>query len=78
MGKKSTSVDKSRRDIATAGLRVTSQRAIILDIIKRTEPHLDADSIYVRLVEEEAPIMAEGFTRPRRRWRRCGWFSRRR
>jgi DtxR family Mn-dependent transcriptional regulator len=37
-----------------------------------------ADSIYVRLVEEEAPITAGEVARPRRRWRRRGWFSHRR
>jgi DtxR family Mn-dependent transcriptional regulator len=35
-----------------------------------------ADSIYVRLAEEEAPIMAGEAVRPRQRWRRRGWFSR--
>jgi len=37
-----------------------------------------ADSIYVRLVEEEASIMAGIGERRRRRWRRRGWFSHRR
>ena len=36
-----------------------------------------ADSIYVRLVEEEVPVMAGEVVRPRQRWRRRGWFSRR-
>ena len=37
-----------------------------------------ADSIYVRLVEEEASIKVGIGERQRRRWRRRGWFSHRR
>jgi len=35
-----------------------------------------ADSIYVRLVEEEIPVMAGSVEKPQRHRRRRGWFSR--
>ena len=45
-----TNTDLSRGEnrelLNTAGLRVTSQRALILDIIRRGRGHLDADEVY--------------------------------
>jgi len=37
---------KNREVLNTAGLRVTSQRALILEIVRRGQGHLDADEIY--------------------------------
>jgi len=37
---------KNRELLNTAGLRVTSQRALILNIIRRGQGHLDADEVY--------------------------------
>lgn len=56
MSREITSVGRSRRDLAATGLRITNQRAIILDIIKRSEPHLDADEIYRRARKKEPRI----------------------
>ena len=44
MTKKTKSLESDRRVLNTTGLRVTNQRALILDIIRRG--HLDADEIY--------------------------------
>jgi len=38
----------SRKTLNAAGKRVTNQRALILEIIRRGEGHLDADEIYRR------------------------------
>ena len=38
--------DQSNHTIKKSGKRVTSQRALILEIIRRGEGHLDADEIY--------------------------------
>lgn len=35
-----------RTALSSAGLRMTSQRALILDIINRGDGHLDADEVY--------------------------------
>ena len=43
----------SRRELNAAGLRVTNQRALILEIIRQGRRHLDADEIYRRAREKE-------------------------
>lgn len=45
VSKKSSTVIK-RTALSSAGLRMTSQRALILDIINRGDEHLDADEVY--------------------------------
>ena len=44
----SLSQEKSRKTLNIAGKRVTSQRALIMEIIRQGEGHLDADEIYRR------------------------------
>ena len=39
---------KNREVLNTAGLRSTSQRALILEIIRQGQGHLDADEVYRR------------------------------
>ena len=41
-------VESSRATLNVTGTRVTSQRALILEIIRRGQGHLDADEIYRR------------------------------
>ena len=41
-------LENARRALNVAGLRITSQRALILEIIRRGKGHLDADEIYRR------------------------------
>jgi len=43
----------NRKVLNTAGMRVTNQRALIMEIIRQGEGHLDADEIYRRAREKE-------------------------
>jgi len=47
----------SRRTLNVAGMRVTHQRALIMEIIRRGEGHLDADEIY-RRARERVPRLS--------------------
>ena len=46
----------SRRALSSTGLKATSQRALILDIIRKGGGHLDADEIYRRARRKEPRI----------------------
>ncbi len=46
-----------RQVLKSAGLRMTSQRALILDIISQGQEHLDADEVY-RLARERRPSLS--------------------
>jgi len=46
-------LDISRRSLNIAGIRVTNQRSLIMDIIRLGEGHLDADEIYRRAHERD-------------------------
>ena len=48
MTDKDLSQGKNHRALNTAGMRITSQRALILDIIRQGEGHVDADEVYRR------------------------------
>ena len=47
----------SRKTLNAAGMRVTSQRALIMEIIRQGEGHLDADEIY-RRARERVPRLS--------------------
>ncbi|HEY79421.1 MAG TPA: transcriptional repressor [Dehalococcoidia bacterium] len=53
LASKSERVDNSRAALNLAGTRVTSQRALILEIIRQGEGHLDADEIYRRARQKQ-------------------------
>jgi len=53
----SLSQEKSRKTLNAAGMRVTSQRALIMEIIRRGGGHLDADEIY-RRARERVPRLS--------------------
>ncbi len=53
MNTKVRSSDSSRRVLNTAGLRVTNQRALILEVIRRGHGHLDAEEVYRRAQEKQ-------------------------
>jgi Fur family ferric uptake transcriptional regulator len=46
-------IEDSRTSLNMAGTRVTSQRTLILEIIRQGEGHLDADEIYRRARKEQ-------------------------
>jgi Fe2+ or Zn2+ uptake regulation protein len=54
---KGTSLSKNRKMLNTAGLRSTTQRSIILDIIRQGQGHLDADEVY-RQAKEKQPRLS--------------------
>lgn len=45
---KSKLLENTRRAINAPGLRITSQRALILDVIRQGKGHMDADEVYRR------------------------------
>ena len=51
------SLKSKQRVVKSAGLRMTSQRALILDIISQGKEHLDADEVY-RLARERQPNLS--------------------
>jgi len=46
MSNKTESTDNNRQALSLPGLRITSQRALILEVIRHREGHLDADEVY--------------------------------
>jgi Fe2+ or Zn2+ uptake regulation protein len=46
--KEAGSIETTRRSLDTAGMRVTNQRTLIMEIFRQREDHLDADEIYCR------------------------------
>ena len=48
MNNKSKSLDKTRQTLNVTGLRVTNQRALIMDVLRQGGGHLDADEVYQR------------------------------
>jgi len=57
MTSKTKSLEGNRRALNVTGLRVTSQRALILEIIRHGQGHLDADEIY-RQARDKQPRLS--------------------
>ena len=53
MNGKIKSPDNTRRALNVSGLRVTNQRALILEVIRHGEGHLDADELYRRARQKQ-------------------------
>ena len=53
MSTKNKSLESTRRAINAPGLRITSQRSLILDVIRQGQGHLDADEVYRRAREKK-------------------------
>ena len=62
----------SRRALSDTGLRATSQRAVILDIIRQSQGHLDADEIYRRARRREPRISLSTVYRTLQKFRDIG------
>ena len=62
----------SRRELSLTGLRATSQRAVILDIIRRGGGHLDADEIYRQGRKKEPRISLSTVYRSLQRFKELG------
>ena len=50
---KAESLENNRRALNVTGMRVTNQRALILEIIRRGQGHLDADEVYRRARQKQ-------------------------
>ena len=57
MNTETKSLENSRRVLSVPGLRATNQRALILEIIRRGQGHLDADEVY-RQAREKQPRLS--------------------
>ncbi|MFC1932040.1 Fur family transcriptional regulator [Chloroflexota bacterium] len=56
-GTKTDSPDSTLRVLSTTGMRVTNQRALILEVIRCGQGHLDADEVY-RQAREKQPRLS--------------------
>ncbi len=57
MSAKTKPMDNNRQALSVPGLRITSQRALILDVIRHGEGHMDADEVY-RQARERQPRLS--------------------
>lgn len=57
MSTKTKSLDNTRQALNVSGLRITSQRALILEVIRHGEGHLDADEVY-RQARQKQPRLS--------------------
>ena len=48
MDTKNNSLEHTKQTLNVPGLRITSQRSLILDVIRQGQGHLDADEVYRR------------------------------
>ena len=67
---KTKALESSRKALNVTGLRATSQRALILEIIRRG--HLDADEIYRQAKEKQANISLSTVYRTLRMFKKLG------
>lgn len=56
MNIKSKSLEKTRQTLNVTGLRATNQRALIMEILRQGDGHLDADEVYHRAREKQPRI----------------------
>jgi len=57
MVSKEPMVEIDRKALSVTGMRVTNQRALILEIIRQGQGHLDADEVY-RQAREKQPCLS--------------------
>ena len=57
MNTEAKSLENSHRALNVPGLRITNQRALILEIIRQGKGHLDADEVY-RQAREKQPHLS--------------------
>ena len=56
-GTKTKPLENARRVLDVPGIRITNQRALILEIIRQGQGHLDADEVY-RLARKKQPRLS--------------------
>ncbi len=62
----------SREALSMTGARVTSQRALILEVIRQGEGHLDADEVYRRAREKRPRLSLSTVYRTLRMFKKLG------
>ena len=62
----------NRQALNAAGMRVTNQRALIMEIIRQGKGHLDADEIYRRARERETRLSLSTVYRTLRMFKKAG------
>jgi len=62
----------NRRKLNTAGLRATNQRALLLEIIRQGEGHLDADELYSRAREKQPRLSLSTVYRALQKFKELG------
>ncbi len=72
MTSKTKSLETNRSALNVAGMRVTGQRALILEIIRHGRGHLDADEVYRRARERQAQISLSTVYRTLRLFKKLG------
>ena len=72
MNTKIRSAESSRRVLNTAGLRVTNQRALIMEVIRRGHGHLDAEEVYRRAQEKQPRLSLSTVYRTLRMLKKLG------
>ncbi len=66
------SQEKGRRALNLAGLRVTNQRALLLEIIRQGEGHLDAFELYRRARERQPRLSLSTVYRALQKFKKLG------
>jgi Fur family transcriptional regulator, ferric uptake regulator len=72
MNIKTRSLENSRKSLSVPGLRITNQRALILEIIHHGEGHLDADEVYRRARDKQPRLSLSTVYRTLRRFKELG------
>ena len=65
-------LEVERKTLSKAGTRVTAQRALILDIIRQGQGHLDADEVYRRAREKQPCLSLSTVYRTLQLFKRLG------
>ena len=68
--KQTLKIDRKR--LSSAGLRMTNQRALILEIIRHRHEHLDADEVYRQAREKQPRLSLSTVYRTLRRLKELG------
>lgn len=72
MNIKNKPLPETRRALNTPGLRITHQRALILEVIRRGQGHLDADEIYRRAREKQPRLSLSTVYRTMQKLKKLG------
>lgn len=64
--------ETNRRTLKRTGIRITNQRALILDIIRRGQGHLDADEVYRQAREKHPRLSLSTVYRTLRMFKKLG------